>query len=161
MAVGYSWADWSFETFLFHQSSHLGDEIVERGDRKRIDYGIEEVRFLWSYLPDHLRLYGGATITVHAYPSFLQGKVLIQIGCEYHNILFEVPVYSAIDLQANIRKMPGSNIVLQTGADLGEPGRIVNRQRIFIEFFTGYSSMGQFFNTHESYILLGLGYNFR
>ncbi|MFC1888479.1 DUF1207 domain-containing protein [Thermodesulfobacteriota bacterium] len=161
IAVGYHLKNLALEALISHQSSHLGDEVLDNGDRKRIDFGLERVRLLGSYNSGNLRLYGGPSIIYNSNPSSLEWRVLVQVGAEYFGHFLKIPVYAASDIQIQTRDIESSGLTFQTGVELGNPEIVKRRQRIFIELFHGNSNMGQFFLERERYIMFGLGYNFR
>ena len=42
----------AFEAYFYHESSHLGDEILARGERARIDYNVNGLRLTVSWEPE-------------------------------------------------------------------------------------------------------------
>lgn len=160
LAYGRALGDNAWEVFVYHQSSHLGDEEVETGARERIDYSHESVRFLMSRKYNGLRLYGGPTYTPRANPDAVERTFVAQGGAEYRFAAGRQPMYAALDLQSREENDWAVNAALQVGVELGDPAKVAKRQRVFLELFTGHSVMGQFFNETESYALVGVGYNF-
>ena len=160
-AAAFAWNDWAVEAFIYHQSSHLGDEIVNRGDRDRVDFGHEAARLLASYATGAFRFYLGPSVIIRAIPSNYRGKVTGYAGVELSGRIRSVPVYAAADAQLRFDDWSKSRSTLQLGLELGDPEVTTNRQRIFVELFNGSSYMGQFYDQHERYILLGAAYCFR
>ena len=159
LAYGSRFGGDSWDLFLYHQSSHLGDEPLDFGDRARIDYGREAVRFLWSHhFTDAFRVYGGPTFNFSGMP-FLRYKTTAQAGAEYAFAPWGRPMYVAADVQARETNdwRPGLNI--QVGMELGDPDSPDRHPRIFVEFFTGYSNMGQYWNVYETSFMVGFGYD--
>ena len=149
----------SWELLVYHQSSHLGDETLDFGARARIDYSRESVRFLWSHhFNKSWRVYGGPTFTVSGVP-FLRYKTTIQAGVEYQFEAWGRPMYVAGDLQCRQTNDWRPGFCAQVGAELGDPKSSVSRPRVFVELYTGYSNMGQFWNAYETSVLVGVGYN--
>lgn len=94
---------WSYAASLLHLSSHLGDELIQRTGRARIEYVLEEVGITTSYdASDHLRGYWGAHGAVRQ--SFGDAPLRAQAGVEYWLLPRLVPgglgPYVALDLQA-------------------------------------------------------------
>lgn len=94
---------WSYAASLLHLSSHLGDELIARTGRARIEYVLEEVGFTTSYdSTDHLRAYWGAHYAVRQ--TFGDAPMRVQAGAEYWLLPRLVPgglgPYAALDLQA-------------------------------------------------------------
>ena len=149
----------SWEVFIYHQSSHLGDETLDFGDRRRIDYGRESVRLLWSHdVSTSWRFYGGPTFNIDGVP-FLRYKTTIQAGAEYRFEAWGRPMYVAGDLQCRETNDWRPGFCAQVGLELGDPKSLVPRPRLFVELYTGYSNMGQYWNAYETSLLVGVGYN--
>jgi len=160
-ALGYQNGIWSWEAFAYHQSSHLGDEVLEDGGRRRIDYGREVVRFLGAHSWESLRLYAGPSYVLHSLPKSSQGDWTLQAGLEYSFSLWDQPCFAATDIQSRQENDWNLNLTARVGVDLGNPQLTQNRQYIFLELFQGYSNMGQYYDTWERYAMIGIGYNFR
>ena len=161
LAAGYAQDANAFELFIYHQSSHLGDELIDREERQPIDYGREALRLLWSHTWRPVRLYGGLTYNFHGLPEGVDQKFTLQAGAEYRFTIKAQPVFLAGDFQSREENDWYLNSALQVGVDLGNPRLTANRQYIFTEFFNGYSNMGQYWDHRERYFFLGLGYQFR
>jgi hypothetical protein len=162
LAFGHRFGKNAWEVFVYHQSAHLGDEPLDFGNRARIDYGRESVRFLWSHnLLDNLRIYGGPTLNVSGSEDFVRGKVMLQAGGEYRFNPCNIPMYVATDVQIREQNEWRPSFNAQLGMYLGKD-KTKNRKpktRIFLETFTGYSNMGQYWDTYETSAMIGLGYN--
>jgi hypothetical protein len=160
VATGYRRGDDAWELYLFHESSHLGDEVLEDRQRRRIDFSREAVRLLWSHDFGALRLYGGPTFNIRGFPDDIRRRTTLQLGAEYRWVAWNTPMYVACDLKSRQENNWAVDFTAQYGIELGDPAKVRNRPRIFLEYFIGHSNMGQFFNEHEKYIMLGFGYNF-
>jgi len=163
LSLGYRRTAWGAELLAVHQSSHLGDELMENGERERVDFGQERVRLLADWRPvDGFRLYGGGTVVVHAWPESFTGRTTLRAGAEWtHRIFWSFPWFAAFDATA-VASEPGfGSVTLQTGVGLGDRDRELNRQRVFLEFYHGRSAMGQFYRDVETYGLIGVAYEFR
>ena len=160
-AAGYQWGADSLELFFYHQSSHLGDEILDRDERERIDYGRETIRFLWSHEWNRFRFYGGPSYHIHALPEELDRKLWLQAGAEYRFFIKNRPLFIAGDFQSREEHDWSVNASGQIGFELGNPEKTSNRQWIFGEAFAGYSNMGQFWDRWERYLMIGVGYQWR
>lgn len=159
MAHGWRFTENAFELFIYHQSSHLGDETLDFGHRARIDYAREAVRFMWAHdFTEDFRIYGGPTFNFSGEPDF-RHKTTVQFGGEYWFAAWGRPMYVAADVQARETNDWRPALNTQVGVVLGDPERGAVRPRLFLEFFTGYSNMGQYWNVYETSLLLGLGYD--
>ncbi len=164
-AAGYRRGADSFELFLFHQSSHLGDEILEAGERMRIDYSREAIRILWAHDfedvgPGRLRIYAGPTVNFRGFPRDIRCRPIFQFGAEYRWTAWGTPMYLACDAQSKTENNWDMNVTAQFGVELGDPSRVKSLPRAFVEFYNGFSNMGQYFDVHETYVMVGVGYNF-
>lgn len=149
----------SWEIYAYHESAHLGDETLDFGKRKRIDYGREAVRFLWSRQFGNLRVYGGPTQNLSASASFNRLKTALQAGAEYRFTRWGRPLYVAGDLQTREENKWRPHLTAQIGMELGDLKKVKRRTRLFLEFYTGYSNMGQYWNEYETTVMFGLGFN--
>ena len=151
----------STEIFVYHQSSHLGDETLERGERTRIDYSREVLRFLYSRNNRNgLRFYGGPSINIRSDPKDIQGRLTLQMGIERQFKLHNFPMYTALDLQSKQENGWDINLTAQVGLYLNSEEDVSYRQRLFIELFNGFSNMGQYYNERELFVRLGTQFNF-
>jgi hypothetical protein len=152
----------SAEILAYHQSSHLGDDLQDRGERQSINYSFEALRLLLARRLDWgMRVYVGPSIKVRADPEALQWKVTLQGGAEQPFVLLGILAYAAVDVQAREEADWGRvNVSCQAGIELGNPLFIAKRQRLFVEFFNGSSNMGQFYRESECYVMVGGGFNF-
>ncbi len=160
VAVGYKHGPHEIETFIHHQSSHLGDEILFKG-RKLFDYSREGIRALYAFRWNGFRFYGGGMFNVHAWPVELQYKFTAQLGAEYNFKLFNQPMFAAADFQSRQENDWSVNTSFQLGVELGDPAKTKTRQFVFFEAFQGYSNMGQYWKEWESYQMIGIGIWFR
>ncbi len=158
LATGLQWGTISTELLIYHQSSHLGDEILDRGDRKRIDFGYEAVRLLVDWYWKFLRLYGGLKVTMHAYPASLTGRVIVQAGVETRFSPHDVPLFAAVDTQVRVDRPRLRDVVVKAGVGLGHVNPKHRLQYVFMEFFDGLSPMGQFYDEAEIYGMVGVSY---
>ncbi len=161
LAIGHREGSESFEIFVYHQSSHLGDEILERGDRTRIDYSRETFRFLYSTTRiDGWRVYGGPSLHYRADPKDIQGRTTLQLGLEHTFTIMNTPAYVAVDMQSKHENDWDIKLAAQFGIGLGKHENFRNHQRLFVEVFNGFSEMGQFYDERELYVLAGISLNF-
>lgn len=159
LALGTARGGRSYEAYLFHQSSHLGDELVDSGRRERIDYSQNSLRLLAAQSWGSVRAYCGPTINFYNEPDEYDNDFQFQIGAEKRFTGWGRPMYLAVDVQAKegLDWHPGAAV--EAGVELGDPKVTKNRQRVFAQLFTGHSSMGQFYNESESYVFFGVAYN--
>jgi hypothetical protein len=162
LAVGYRTGPHQMEALIFHQSSHLGDEVLDFGDRERIDYSYEMLRLMYGFdVIDDLRIYGGAGIKLRGSPTEIGQQVQLQAGAEYGFTLWDERFFAAADLKLRQENDWGPSFATQLGWDLSRGGQreVIKRPRLFLEFFTGYSNMGQYWDERESAIMLAFGFD--
>jgi len=174
VGIPISWrsGNWSARLRYYHQSSHIGDEFLERirstgGDFRRVTLSIEEVDAIVSY--DYrrwLRLYGGGGYLVHREPSDLDAG-RIQWGFEarapsmrtrilgsFLDRLIVTPV-----LSADFKSMDQHGWLIDTnilgGFELSRTGS-QRRFRIMATYFYGHNPYGQFF-INQKIESIGLG----
>jgi hypothetical protein len=174
----YRRSDFSAIAKVYHQSSHLGDEYLLRGEdirdeRENLSY--EAVSALLSYdYNDYLRLYGGGEYIVHqSFDSDTNREDLdpwsIQFGGDY--------IGSALDWapgQTDVRFVAGADframeeadwdadVSLRVGFDFSSKGwREDDRSvRILLEYFNGRSPHGQFYDREIEYVGIGAHLNY-
>jgi hypothetical protein len=151
----------SAEAFVYHQSSHLGDEILERGARKRIDYAREVARVLAAWRTGSWRFYSGPAVVLHSQSRSAQGDLTLHLGAEFGWSAWGCPMFAALDLQLPQEHHWEPNLTARMGLDLGDPALVDNRQFVFVELFRGHSNLGQYYDQREAYALLGVGFIFR
>lgn len=149
---------------LYHESGHLGDNLIARTGRERITYSREGFQLLAAVeLWKSLRLYGGLTELLHNIPDV--GNLELQAGFEWRGAdlgLFkdhESLLYLAEDLQSKEEVGWNINTNTEIGAEFGFKGN--NRGlRIFLNYFDGHSTFGQFFKEREEKLGGGLGFDY-
>jgi hypothetical protein len=148
----------AYEAVVFHESSHLGDEIVARGDRERQDVGVNGIRLTasrqWS---DWLRAYGGLTGIPWADPDELQ-TIGFHAGAEVSSLPPWERGYVAAELEVWEGRDWNPDFTMQMGLYLSSrrEGTWLSRARTYFEFRTGRVELGQFFNETETRFGLGL-----
>lgn len=158
-ALGWARGEHEMELYFYHVSSHLGDEKLDFGERDRVNYARESLRFLYSRQLGPWRLYGGPTVTLSGDDVATENRVTLQLGTEVDFMLWEVPMYAGLDLQGRQTNDFRPNVTTVLGLKLGNPAER-DPVRLYLEFFDGYSNMGQYFDERERYIMGGLGYDF-
>jgi len=149
---------WAFKGGLFHTSSHVGDELMERTEWQRLDYIREELRAAVSFrVCRQLRTYAeGGWGFGHLDPE-LQAPWRGQLG-----VVYEVPDgfwggragwYAAADLSATEERQWRVDVALQAGLLVASAGR---SWRLGIEFYDGRPPLGEFFRATETHLAFGL-----
>jgi len=154
----------AFSGFLrvHHQSSHLGDEFILNSQPpiNRINLSFEEFDMKLSYeLFSWLRVYGGGGMLVDTDPKGLKPGTSqwgTEISSPWTLWSGKIRPVAYADFQANER----SNWRVATSAMAGlqfEEARIGDRKlQLLVEYFSGPSPNGQFYNQNTDWIGLGL-----
>ncbi len=143
---------------LQHDSSHVGDEYIERTGRQRIGYTRQDVAVGASWLADeHWRIYSETGWAFSMGNEFLQKPWRGQLGCEYESRpLFGSGLlrwYTAIDSQSMQERDWRIDVAVQTGLVSHSAGRT---WRLGLQWYNGRPPMGEFFQFTERSLSLGI-----
>jgi hypothetical protein len=144
---------------IYHQSSHLGDELLLRSRIERVNLSVETLELLASRdLGEVFRVYGGASYMVHRNPSDLEPWHL-QLGLEAHSprswLGGALRPIGGIDLQSREETDWDIDVSIRAGVQLESPGMLSQRLQIMLEYYDGHSPNGQFFERAIRYWGLG------
>jgi len=145
---------------LYHQSSHLGDEYLLRGEAiERENLSFESVDFLLSQEIGPLRAYAGGERVFRREPDTVAAK-LFHGGAELRSgRAGPLQMVGGVDLKATERHDWSPAISGRVGLEWvrsgpsGHPGRLVT---LMLEMYQGPSPYGQFFQDDISYVGFGL-----
>jgi hypothetical protein len=135
---------------VFHQSSHLGDEYLLRGQtRERINLSYEGLDTILSYnLPLGFRIYGGGGYLFHSDPSSLKPWIT-QAGLEFRSPYIwwngSLRPVAAIDIQNREDSNWNTDVSVRAGVQLENPDFLSRKLQILIEYYNGRSPNGQFY----------------
>lgn len=165
--VLFTWAggpDSALKFGMQHDSSHLGDEYIERTGRTRINYTREEVVLGFSRrLVSDLRVYGeGAYGYVLRNSEFqdpwrLQGGFEIQDGDRFWG--GRLGWFAAANLTAYEENAWDMNLSIQAGLLIPTQGEAPDL-RLGAVYYNGRSILGEFSQFDEEYLSLGLWVDF-
>ncbi len=162
--VEYRYGDFSTLLRIYHQSSHLGDNLLLNNPGvTRFELSYEEPDLLISYDLFHksLRLYGGGGYLIDVDPSSLKPTV-VEYGAEFFGppILDNssmIPV-AALDIQNRQENDWSADISARIGLQFQSPSTLGRRLDLMLEYYNGHSPNGQFFL--QSIQSLGIGLHF-
>jgi hypothetical protein len=163
--VGYRFGDFSALGRIFHQSSHLGDELLLRATRpNRLNLSYEGLDALLSYdLPLGLRAYGGGGYLIGVDPSNL-GRGLVQAGAEFKSpwTLWQgrLRPIAGMDFQSQEENNWHTDLSLRGGLQFENVSVLSRNLRILVEYYKGRSFEGQFFKQPVEYLGIGAHFNF-
>ncbi|HEU4396058.1 MAG TPA: DUF1207 domain-containing protein [Planctomycetota bacterium] len=147
--------DLAWKIHLYHLTSHLGDEHIERTGRDAIAYHLEEAAFGLSWdVSDGSRLYGEAGVAVYTSRETDNGR--FQVGYEWvgSRAATGFSPYFAVDLQARNDQdwTPGKTAA--AGIAYG------THVRFGLEYYHGRDTQTQFMQDRAEYISVGLAIDF-
>jgi hypothetical protein len=149
---------------VFHQSSHLGDELLLRTRLERINLTYESVDLKLSYdLPWGLRVYGGGGYLFDQEPENLKPWAA-QGGVEFRSpwtvAAGHIRPVAAVDLQTREENRWHLDLSVRGGIQL-ENVRVLERNlQLLVEYFHGNSPDGQFYKKRVDYLGLGAHFHF-
>jgi len=148
----------AYEVYLFHESAHLGDEVIEQQERQRIDYNVNGIRVMVSrQWNEYLRLYGGVTGQPFADPEQLQ-SFGFHAGVEVTSLPPWRRGYVALDTEWWEWRDWEADATAQIGLFIGPRGKAaaITNARIYVELRSGRIVLGQYYNETEKYVAGGI-----
>ncbi len=152
--------DTSARLRAYHQSSHLGDEFVLRVGSSRQNYAYEAIDGILAQEAGPFRLYGGGTLLLTRDPSSLR-RHRLQGGLEFTGrrlpdfFRFARPV-AAMDIQSWEQQKWRPSYGVRAGFELGKSGPGGRKVRLMLDYFNGFSPLGQFYDARIRYLGGGL-----
>jgi len=149
---------------IFHQSSHLGDELLLRTRLERINLTYESLDLKLSYdLPWGFRVYGGGGYLFDQEPENLKPWAA-QGGVEFRSPWTiaggHIRPVAAVDLQTREENRWNLDVSARAGIQL-ENVRVLERNlQLLVEYFHGNSPDGQFYKKRIDYLGLGAHFHF-
>jgi hypothetical protein len=149
---------------MYHQSSHLGDELILGGNApRRIDLSFETVDFLAAWEYGGWRAYGGGAYVWRSSSTAFDKGGTGHVGFDYvgsRGILFGGRLTGGVDVkwleQADWRSGVSAKIGLMVGRY--SPDR--RGLTLFLEAYDGYAPFGQFFVEDVRYSGVTLQFDF-
>ena len=143
--------DLAWKLHLYHLTSHLGDEFIERTGTQVVPYHLEEAAagISWDFA-EGARVYGEAGVAV--YTSRPTGNGRVQLGAEWAGRRGSsgLSPYVAVDIQARNEQDWNPGKVLAAGIAYGRD------VRLGLELFHGRDSQTQFLDDNIFYLSVGL-----
>jgi hypothetical protein len=152
----------SIRTKVYHQSSHLGDEFLLRGeDIERENLSFESFEFVASQEIGALRVYGGGEHIFHRDPASV-AKNIRHAGVELRTPRAGAQLVGGIDVKASELHdwSPATSgrigVQFVRSGPNDHPSRLVT---LMLEIYQGPSPYGQFFQDDISYVGVGLHFS--
>lgn len=163
--VTIAYGPWHAKIGYEHTSTHLGDETLVRTGRQPIEYVRDEVAFgLGRWLcGDTLRVYGQA-----GWAFFVNGPddaspFRFDVGFEWYRRQvtgFRGQPFAAGNVEFNGMSDYEPTLSLQAGWQWRDPGRRLAQTRVFVQYYTGRSVYGQFYQDQEDWVGIGLALDY-
>ncbi len=161
---GYRYEGFSVLGRVFHQSSHLGDELLLATRLNRVNLSYEGADLKLSYeFPFGLRLYGGGGGLFHKEPSDLK-PWSVQYGAEYrgrrHTEFASIRPVFAVDLKNYEENDWAVDVSTRAGIQFDSVQALGRNLQFLVEYFDGHSPSGQFYKKKIEYVGLGVHFHF-
>ena len=150
---------------FFHQSSHLGDELLLRQTRpNRLNLSYEGIDAKLSYdLPWGFRVYAGGGYLIDVNPPNI-GQGFTQVGAEFRSPRAFVrdwlrPI-AGVDFQFREENRWATDFSLRAGFELDSVSVLNRSLQLMFEYYNGHSFEGQFFSQPVEYVGVGARFNF-
>jgi hypothetical protein len=143
----------SARTRLFHQSSHLGDELILEGE-------VVDLLLAWQW--GGWRPYAGGLYIFHRDPDDLKQSGF-QVGVDYTGtapVLFGGRLVGGIDYRSFEENDWRGGTSVKVGLEYGRPRPERRGIKVLLEYYDGAAPWGQFYNDVVSYYGLGLQFDF-
>ena len=146
---------------IFHQSSHLGDEFLLRGETdKRVNLSYESVHNLFSYpLPVGFRIYAGRGYLLRRSPSDLD-PWSTQAGLKFRSPKTwfggTLRPVAAADVQHRQESDWNTDISVRTGIQFENPDFLSRKFQLLLEYYKGKSPNGQFYENSIEFFGIGV-----
>jgi hypothetical protein len=161
--VTYRYGDNSLRFRLYHQSSHLGDELLLSADHPdRVNLSYESMELIYSRDWREWRVYGGGEYLVHKEPGDLK-PAIAHWGIEYRGgkpLVWTGRPIAGVDMKCTEENNWSVDTSIKAGLEFGHPYPGQRRLRLMAEWYNGYDPHGQFYNNKVEYIGLGLSLGF-
>lgn len=158
---------WAHRLRIYHVSSHLGDEYMNRAHhKKRVNKSYEAIDLFTSYyLTKQIRLYAGLGAIPHSDSEMHLKKLYVQYGIEVHvakkewQELYGCP-YIAMHFENWQDCQYKINANFAIGYEWGKLSGLGRKFRIALEYHSGTCCDGQFSRTASDYIQARFSWGF-
>ena len=153
----------SARTRLFHQSSHLGDELILQGNApQRVNLSVEVVDLLLAWQWGGWRPYAGGMYIIHRDPDDLK-QAGFQVGVDYTGttpVLFGGRLVGGVDYRSFEENDWRGGMSVKVGLEYGRPRPERRGVKVLLEYYDGAAPFGQFYNDVVSYYGLGVQFDY-
>ena len=161
--VTYRYGDNSFRFRLYHQSSHLGDELLlSANPPERVNLSYEAAEFIYSREWREWRVYGGGEYLVDKDPADLK-PLIAHWGIEYRGskpLVWNGRPVAGVDMKCLEEHAWAVDTSVKAGLEFGHPNPGQRRLRLMAEWYNGFDPHGQFYNNKVESFGLGVSLGF-
>jgi hypothetical protein len=152
--VTYRYGENSLRLRLYHQSSHLGDELLLSANHPdRVNLSYEATELIYSRDWREWRIYGGGEYLVHKEPSDLK-PAIAHWGLEYRGgkpLVWDGRPVAGVDMKSTEENDWSVDTSVKAGLEFGHPYPGQRRLRLMAVWYSGYDPHGQFYNNKADY----------
>jgi hypothetical protein len=164
VGIPLTWRNGAFSTRVrvFHQSSHLGDELILGGNApRRVDLSFEAADLLVAWERSGLRVYGGASHTLSTDTETYKGSG-VHAGLDYVGApgRFGQRLTAGLDVKWIEPADWRSGVSAKAGVKLGRQSIERRGVTLLLEAYEGFAPFGQFFVQDFSYRGAALQFDF-
>jgi hypothetical protein len=163
LPLTYRYGDNSLRFRVYHQSSHLGDELLlSANPPERVNLSFEAVELIYSREWHEWRVYGGGEYLIHKDPADLK-PASAHWGVEYRGskpLFWNGRPVVGVDLKSLEEHDWEIDTSVKAGFEFGHPNPGQRRLRLLAEYYSGYDPHGQFYKNKVEYFGLGVSLGF-
>lgn len=161
--VTYRKGNHSVRLRIYHQSSHLGDELLQGPNPPtRVNLSFEAIEFIYSREWGGWRLYGGGQYLLEREPKDLK-PASAHWGLEYSAtkpLVWDGRPIFGLDMKKLEEHDWAIDTSLKAGLEFGHPNPGQRRLRLMVEWYRGQDTHGQFYHNKVDYLGLGVSLGF-
>lgn len=159
----YRYGDNSIRFRLYHQSSHLGDELLlSANPPERVNLSFESLELIYSRDWHEWRVYGGGEYLLHKEPADLK-PASTHWGIEYRDskpLFWNGRLIGGVDMKSLEEHDWDIDSSIKAGLEFGHPEPGQRQLRVMAEYYNGYDPYGQFYKNKVEYLGLGVSLGF-
>ena len=161
--VTYRHGDNSLRFRIYHQSSHLGDELLlSANPPDRVNLSYEAIELIYSREWRGWRVYGGGEYLIHKEPADLK-PMSAHWGIEYRSIeplFFNGRPIVGVDMKSLEEHNWAIDTSVKAGLEFGHPNPGQRRLRVMAEWYKGFDPRGQIYINKIEYYGMGVSLGF-
>lgn len=158
--LSYRKGQFAYRAFLYHQSSHLGDEYLLHANPRRVEFSYEALSVTGSYETKEYRGYIGGEVILRKEPHDLK-TLSAQVGIEYYGsapVCGRGTAVAGLDLKSTEEHQWAINTSFAAGLEFkGDPPGRHRYIRIMLEGYKGSNPHGQFYTDNMRIGYYGIG----